>query len=406
MRVIVVHRAVVFGVLFLLAHGISRADVIDVEGTVHAVDASARTLTVERTTPKGPKTLELEVTKKAGDLSVLKVGDRISLSYDPNLEIVTKFGKDADSVAVEKACQIRIAISDTGEVSVEVKPAEIPPSPLRNEKEPLGGGAWRITRCFATSKDLDFFRSTFGNPVHVDVEPEAKRLVLAPRKDKGLENSVANIVFPLRIRVPFEVELLVSTTAKEGGPFLQMYALPRALDMERPVFNFRTKSALAEEVIFDAWSSKMGVKQGTHMVEETRFTPNKPWTRRFRLPVPNMKSDDFYTLTIGSLGPPQDKTYLHQLIVKGTPVPILGLGLDQKGDVVFIAKVVPKTVAATAGAKEGDVLLAINGKKPTSMTNAVEMMAETAFGESCTVNLKRGEEDMKVVLKPDWTEYE
>jgi len=60
-----------------------------------AVDASARTITIERTTPKGTKTLELEVTKKAGDLGTVKAGDKISFSYDPDLEVVTKIAEVA-----------------------------------------------------------------------------------------------------------------------------------------------------------------------------------------------------------------------------------------------------------------------------------------------------------------------
>lgn len=68
------------------------AEVVELEGTVKAVDADAGTISIERKTAKGTKTLDLEVNKKAGDLSSLKVGDEISFSYDPDLELVTKLG--------------------------------------------------------------------------------------------------------------------------------------------------------------------------------------------------------------------------------------------------------------------------------------------------------------------------
>ena len=74
---------------------VAHAEVIELEGTVKAVDAGDRTISIERKTAKGTKTLELEVNKKAGDLSALKVGDRISFSYDPDLELVTKIGGEA-----------------------------------------------------------------------------------------------------------------------------------------------------------------------------------------------------------------------------------------------------------------------------------------------------------------------
>lgn len=82
--------------LLAFAAAVSFAEVIDLEGTVKAVDVSARTITIERKTAKGTKTLELEVTKKAGDLSSVEAGDSISFSYDPDLEIVTKIGNEAD----------------------------------------------------------------------------------------------------------------------------------------------------------------------------------------------------------------------------------------------------------------------------------------------------------------------
>ena len=72
---------------------LSHAEVIELEGTVKALDADARTISIERKTAKGTKTLDLEVAKKAGDLGAMKVGDPITFSYDPGLELVTKIGQ-------------------------------------------------------------------------------------------------------------------------------------------------------------------------------------------------------------------------------------------------------------------------------------------------------------------------
>ncbi len=84
--------ACLFAVLATAAH----AEVLELEGTVKAVDAAARTMSVERKTPKGNKTLELEVNKKAGDLSSVKVGESIRLTYDPDMEVVTGFSVSGD----------------------------------------------------------------------------------------------------------------------------------------------------------------------------------------------------------------------------------------------------------------------------------------------------------------------
>jgi len=79
----------------------AHADVIELEGKVKSIDKDARTISVLRKTTKGEKTLELEVAKKAGDLSEVEEGDSVSFSYDPELELITKIseegGRDQES---------------------------------------------------------------------------------------------------------------------------------------------------------------------------------------------------------------------------------------------------------------------------------------------------------------------
>jgi Cu/Ag efflux protein CusF len=76
--------------LTVLVSSIAQAEVLELEGIVKAVDAEDRSITIERKTAKGTKTLELEVAKKAGDISGLKVGDAVDFAYNPDLEIVTR----------------------------------------------------------------------------------------------------------------------------------------------------------------------------------------------------------------------------------------------------------------------------------------------------------------------------
>ncbi len=86
----------------LLLATVVHAEVLELEGTVKAVDAGARTLGIERQTPKGTETLELEVSIKAGDMSSLKAGDRITFRYDPDLELITRI-QDQPQRASSKA---------------------------------------------------------------------------------------------------------------------------------------------------------------------------------------------------------------------------------------------------------------------------------------------------------------
>ncbi len=87
-------RTAAFLALGLFAFAI-RAEVIELEGKVKSIDKDARTISVVRKTAKGEKTLDLEVAKKAGDLSEVEEGDSVAFSYDPDLELITKIAEEA-----------------------------------------------------------------------------------------------------------------------------------------------------------------------------------------------------------------------------------------------------------------------------------------------------------------------
>jgi hypothetical protein len=87
-------RAAVLLTLWLLA-SVAHAEVLELEGKIKSIDKDARTISVVRKTAKGEKVLDLEVAKKAGELSEIEEGDSVSFSYDPGLEVVTKIAEVA-----------------------------------------------------------------------------------------------------------------------------------------------------------------------------------------------------------------------------------------------------------------------------------------------------------------------
>jgi len=78
--------AVILGLCFGAS---ATAEVLELEGTIKAIDAEARSVTIVRKTPKGEKVLELEVAKNAGDLAEFRKGDQVSVTYDPTLELIS-----------------------------------------------------------------------------------------------------------------------------------------------------------------------------------------------------------------------------------------------------------------------------------------------------------------------------
>lgn len=75
--------------LWFLAVAIAHAEVIELEGTIKAVDDDARTITIERKTASGAKTMTLDVAASAGDLQTITPGAVVKFSYDNKLEVVT-----------------------------------------------------------------------------------------------------------------------------------------------------------------------------------------------------------------------------------------------------------------------------------------------------------------------------
>jgi WD40 repeat protein len=74
----------------LMAGAAAHAEVLELEGTIKAIDAASRSITIVRKTPKGEKLLELEVAKNAGDISGFKEGDSVAFAYNPDVDIISK----------------------------------------------------------------------------------------------------------------------------------------------------------------------------------------------------------------------------------------------------------------------------------------------------------------------------
>jgi len=83
--------------ILVVQTSVSHAAVLELEGTITAIDATVRTVSIARTTANGDKILKVEVAPRAGDLSALKVGDAITFSYDPEDEIVTVITTESPS---------------------------------------------------------------------------------------------------------------------------------------------------------------------------------------------------------------------------------------------------------------------------------------------------------------------
>lgn len=391
---------VLLATLLAFAVHVSFAEVIDLEGTVKAVDASARTITIERKTPKGTKTLELEVTKKAGDLSSVKAGDSISFSYDPDLELVTKLGSgDAgEANTTNEVCRVTFSISETGDCRLRLEKSA--PSSGVTERTKQPNGTWTFRHYFSSPSDLELFDSPFGPVVNVRVDNAQKRLCFEAAPAKGFDHKAAAITYPIRMRVPFEVSVDLAAAGKDFMFLIE--PRPMQIGQRQAIVNIKSDDALKTQ-------AKVGVGSMTRdaqgkptfdapLLEEETISLGKPWEKKFRLPVPNVRSRDAYSLRLGALG--DSPLSALSLTVSGVPLPALGMKLGEKNGVVFAENVMPNSLAEQATLEAGDVLVAVRGKTPSSVNEAMELLADMPFNEASEITIQRGESRKKVRVTP------
>ena len=387
----------------LICCAIADAEVLELEGTVKTVDATARTITIERKTPKGTKTLELEVTKKAGDLTSVKAGDSISFSYDPDLELVTKLGDGATNDTRTKAdsgsCIWTIAVSDSGDVELRVENVATS-KPTKSDEKAISrkkgtDGVWECSYVFTSPDVLDAFDYVKG--VSVNMQTATARMA-PPAKGE-----LASLNLRGRLNLPFTLRGEVLGTDKEGGFGVNVIGGSGTSTLHHftmQLQNINLEKETAEVAFFlremnvanQQWS-----KTETVFNEPIRFV--EPWSKAVRLPVANRKHEAMYNVTFAVGRSPVD---FRRISLRGVCSPLFGILLDEQDGAVFAKKVFPEGIAVRAGLKDGDVISSINGKNPASMIEATKLLADTGFDQDCVLNVERGNEKKQLTMMERW----
>ena len=386
----------------LVCHAVTHAEVIELEGTIKAVDAESRTISIERKTAKGTKTLDLEVTKKAGDLGTVKAGDKISFSYDPDLEVVTKFGGakgagDPGALSDKKLLRFTVSISETGEASMALSQ----PTKTESDDDDKSGvvrtkqddGSWIQSFRFDQPQTMAAF--TFARNVSVD----DGFLVMKPGKsDKG--DYLSSGFSPRgRLRVPLRVD--VDVESMRGNALLRMELNGGSVAYNaNQLFFLYNNDGLSKEMFVEA-STGQGEKAELRLKKET-VRLGEAWEKSFRLPIPNAKNNDVYGLLIGAFN--QCEVKVRRITITGQPIPLFGMGVDAQGPSVFVKMIVPNSLAKKAGIQEGDVVVTINGNEPKSTADALERMASVGFEQPCEIVVSRGSEKKTFTMKASWGE--
>jgi len=75
---------------------------------------------------------------------------------------------------------------------------------------------------------------------------------------------------------------------------------------------------------------------------------------------------------------------------------MLGVGLDEKQGMIFAKMVFPNGLGQQAGIQQGDVVLAINAKRPTTLAEAMNLLSLLPIGEEAVFEIQRGDKTLEL----------
>ncbi len=151
---------------------------------------------------------------------------------------------------------------------------------------------------------------------------------------------------------------------------------------------------------FDMKSGKRGRRRA--LVQPTEFGIADGVEQKIRLPLPNMKIDDLFRLTIRANSSPQQVHHeISGLLVQGRVVPVFGIVFDERRSVIFVKGWVKGSIAENSGLQIGDVIRTINGKKPDDLQQAVKFVSSTVVGKTLTLGIERAGKASEVSIKSE-----
>ena len=408
----------VFVLVLLLVAQPARAAVVEVDVTIKSVDAKAREITVVYETKAGQKTIDLDLSRKAeitvngssDTLDSLKPGQKAKIAYERELQIVTKIDATGSGTAPgREVYRLTLNLSEFGDGKFRIEKTSQPPAddlqgtPFKLSRWPHTkatkgkDGMFRLVHDFSDADDLDVLTYQKHN---VAVEKDCGVAVFTPGPiPKDNSRRGAWFCYNKKVRLPMT---LVCDVVKFGGGRFGFHVDHNNLGRCHCLIMSGEPSL---DSPFDVQVSWIDVGEGGKETATTLFqvknvTLEDPFEKRFRLPLPNVKVTAAATPSVIQ-GDGNGPTTVSRLEVRGLIAPMFGIGLDEKAGVVFAKTVFPNGLAAKAGFQIGDVILAINGKKPQTRNEAVDMFSRLPIGEEVTFTIQRADktEELRIVAE-------
>ena len=386
---------------------------VEVDVTIKAVDAKARGITVTYETKLGQKSIDLDVSRKAeitvngesGTLESVKPGQKAKVTYEKELQIVTKIVATGQGTPPgREVWQLRLTVSEFGDCTMKVERTTMPPSVPANsygesiklallpnaQAQKASDGSIRITHSFDHPDELS---KIFDVTRQAELTRELGAVTFMPHKDQP-----AAARYWSRFEFPAVVCFSELPTEQRCGILLHMFVGPTGFVGVN--FGRGTDDKTFTEVFW--WDMNNGKpKQRTQILQSMPFDIAEGVERKFRLPLPNVRIQETGSLQLVGWGDEGTKASVVHLMVQGCLHPSLGCDFAERMGLVFVQSIVPGGFAEKAGVKVGDVVLAINGDKPQSVSDAMRLYGKVPIGDDISITIRRGdkESELKIAIK-------
>lgn len=403
-----------FGIAIILAGSGVQAEVVSIDVTIKAIDAKDRSITVTKTTKSQSKDIELEVGKKAkvsldgkeATLDSLKPGQKASISYESDLEVVTNIEvtddgntqshdkAKTDSVVFKKTgCRVVWTILETGDSTLTIS------RPLENRATATDSlirhDDGTVEFQYGLETEESATKAMLGKGENAEFNSRHKAILMTPKPLKGYSNKAAHFNYSKVATLPLTIEYEFDFVEPSGGFPFGLNVRNRRSGTEFPFLNIHSENDLKTSVhvhaVWHASKDDKGKSTLAPLVEDKSVDLNEPKEFKFTIPL---KSDDFFIPEFGSIG--SCHSILTYLSVRGRLRPLFGVGFDEKSKEPVTKNVIPNGLGDTIGMKSGDVVLSINGKKPLSVKDAMELLAKIQFGEESEITVKRSGKTVKL----------
>jgi hypothetical protein len=396
-----------------------RAAVVTVDVTIKAVNPQSRGIAVIYTAGAEEKAIELDVSRKAeiivnekeGTLTSLGPGMKAKVSYDKELAVVTKIEAVGTMVAHE-VCRFTLQISEVGDAVLRIERTStvpednFPGKPLTLSRWPHTkaakgrDGIFRFVHDFREADDL--ITLSFQEPQNISLDREVGVLTFTPgRLPSSAEGKLgAAFKYGKRQRFPLAISSDINTFG--GGEFcISVYSSFQPFTLLSCKIISNEEKLTVPFKVDASWAVVGEDRRGrrktdvTKLVEESSVTVDRPFEKKFRLPLPSATITELYNVALG-MESGKKPTTVSRLEVQGRAAPSFGIAFDEKESVVFAKKVFEKSTGEKAGFQAGDILLAVNGKRPSSMKDAVDMLSRLPIGEKVAFTIGRANRTHKL----------